>query len=300
MNIKDFEYLVSLEQHRHFGRAADACFVSQPTLSGQIKKLEQTLGVSVVERTSRSLVFTAKGLALVAQAKEILKQVKVFKKIATEGGGLSGPLHLGVIPTVGPYFLPLLVEQLTRQYPSLELFIHEAHTDILIEQLNDGTLDCVLFAETPDTQSLKTCRLYEEPLVLAVHHEHVWANHSSLEMNQLAGQSLLVLENGHCLQEHALQYCLAAGASDDERFKASSLETIRHMVAAGVGMTMMPLSATLINHSALLHYVQLENPMPRRHIILATRNTSSEHYFDELAVKIKSTIEDAPHFYPAL
>ena len=296
MNIKDFEYLVSLEQHRHFGRAAEACFVSQPTLSGQIKKLEQTLGVHLVERTSRSLVFTAKGLALVAQAQEILKQVNVFKKIASEGIGLSGPFHLGVIPTVGPYFLPLLVEQLTRQYPSLELFIHEAHTEVLIERLNDGTLDCVLFAETPNTQSLKTRRIYEEPLVLAVHHKHPWARYTSLDINQLSGQSLLVLENGHCLQEHALQYCLAAGASDDERFKASSLETIRHMVAAGVGMTMMPLSATLINHSSLLQYIRLENPIPSRHIILATRSTSSEHYFAELADKIKTAIDQAPEF----
>ena len=153
MNIRDFEYLVALAEHKHFRKAAEACFVSQPTLSGQIRKLEDELGTSLLERSSRRVLFTDSGLQLVAQAKRILGEVKTFTEMASlQGKDMSGPLHIGFIPTIGPYLLPMIIQPLKKAFPNLELFLHEAQTNQLIRQLEEGRLDCIILASVAETE----------------------------------------------------------------------------------------------------------------------------------------------------
>ncbi len=155
MNIRDLEYLVALAEHKHFRRAADACHVSQPTLSGQIRKLEDELGIILLERTSRKVLFTQSGLLLVDQAKNVLKEVKLLKEMASnQGKDMTGPIHIGVIPTVGPYLLPYIMPVLKETFPDLELFLYEAQTNQLLEQLETGHLDCAIVASVRETDEL--------------------------------------------------------------------------------------------------------------------------------------------------
>ncbi len=296
MNVRDFEYLIALEQYRHFGRAAEACFVSQPTLSGQIKKLEEHLNVQLVERTSRSVVFTSHGLALVEQARTIIGQVKCFQQLARQSNGLKGTFHLGVIPTIAPYILPLIIAPITEQFPDLKLFIREDHTDVLIEKMNKGELDCLLLAEVDATQELHTFCLVDEPLLLAVSNKHAWADACSKPVGELAGQSVMVLEDGHCLKDHVLNYCFAAGANNDERFKASSLETLRHMVSANVGITLLPAAAVHKESNTNLVCIPFEPPQPSRRLVLAIRPTSDKNVVEPLANLMKNTLDQYPYF----
>ena len=241
MNIRDFEYLVALAEHNHFRKAAEACFVSQPTLSGQIRKLEDELGTALLERSSRRVLFTDAGLQLVDQAKRILSEVKTFRDMANgQGEAMTGPMHIGFIPTVGPYLLPKIVPTLKEQFPELELFLHEAQTHQLVRQLEDGKLDCLVLASVAETAPFKEIAVYEEPLSVAVPCDHEWSALEEIDMLELNGKTVLALGDGHCLRDQALGFCFAAGAKDDERFKATSLETLRNMVAAGAGITLLP------------------------------------------------------------
>ncbi|MCG7496915.1 DNA-binding transcriptional regulator OxyR [Vibrio sp. Of7-15] len=294
MNIRDFEYLVALSEHRHFRKAADACFVSQPTLSGQIKKLEEEVGVALLERTSRRVLFTDAGLQLVEQAKRILTEVKCFTELASQQGKeMSGPLHIGFIPTVGPYLLPLIVPLLREQFPDLELFLHEAQTHQLVQQLEDGKLDCVVLAAVDETQPFIELPVYNEPMVLAVPCEHEWAEEEDIDMGKLNGHTVLMLGDGHCLRDQALGFCFAAGAKDDDRFKATSLETLRNMVAAGGGITLLPyLAAPNERQRDGVCYLTAKHPIPNRQIVLAYRPGSPlRPRYEKLASVIKQQME---------
>ncbi len=273
MNIRDLEYLVALAEHKHFRKAAEACYVSQPTLSGQIRKLEDELGVSLLERTSRRVLFTDAGLSLVAQAQKVLLEVKILTELASmQGESMTGPLHIGFIPTVGPYLLPHIIPTLKEAFPDLELFLHEAQTHQLVQQLEDGKLDCIILAAVKETEPFIELPLYDEPMVIAVPETHPWANKDEVDMAQLHGESLLMLEDGHCLRNHAMGFCLAAGAHDDGRFKATSLETLRNMVAAGSGITLLPQLATPKEHCRDgVCYIKAKQPVPTRLITLAYR-----------------------------
>ncbi|MDW1811703.1 DNA-binding transcriptional regulator OxyR, partial [Vibrio sp. Vb2362] len=241
MNIRDFEYLVALAEHKHFRKAAEACFVSQPTLSGQIRKLEDELGTTLLERSSRRVLFTDSGLQLVEQAKRILSEVKTFRDMASgQSGAMTGPMHIGFIPTVGPYLLPKILPQIKEAFPELELFLHEAQTHQLVRQLEEGKLDCLVLASVDETAPFKEIEVYQEPLSVAVPCDHEWASLDHVDMLELNGKTVLALGDGHCLRDQALGFCFAAGAKDDERFKATSLETLRNMVAAGAGITLLP------------------------------------------------------------
>lgn len=176
MNIRDLEYLVALAEHRHFRRAADSCHVSQPTLSGQIRKLEDELGVMLLERTSRKVLFTQAGLLLVEQARTVLREVKVLKEMASQQGeAMSGPLHIGLIPTVGPYLLPQIIPTLHKTFPKLEMYLHEAQTQQLLAQLDSGKLDCAILALVKETEAFIEVPLFDEPMKLAVYSDHPWA-----------------------------------------------------------------------------------------------------------------------------
>ncbi len=274
MNIRDLEYLVALAEHRHFRKAAEACFVSQPTLSGQIRKLEDELGVSLLERTSRRVLFTDAGLRLVDQAQKVLLEVKILTELASQQGeSMSGPLHIGFIPTVGPYLLPLIIPALKDAFPQLELFLHEAQTQQLVQKLEEGQLDCIMLAAVKETEHFIELPLYDEPMVLAVPETHIWAHESQIELDKLRGETLMMLGDGHCLRDQAMGFCFAAGAQEDGRFKATSLETLRNMVAAGSGITLLPKLATPKDQSSRdgVCYVNVVEPTPSRLITLAYR-----------------------------
>lgn len=293
MNIRDFEYLVALAEHKHFRKAAEACFVSQPTLSGQIRKLEEELGTTLLERSSRRVLFTDSGLRLVEQAKKILAEVKTFTDMASlQGDEMSGPLHIGFIPTVGPYLLPRIVPALKQAFPALELYLYEAQTQQLVRQLTEGKLDCLVLAAVAETEPFIELDLYQEPLWLAVPSGHPWAGQESLAMQELKGQTVLSLGDGHCLRDQALGYCFAAGARDDERFKATSLETLRNMVAAGSGITLLPqLSVPREREKDGVCYLKATDPVPARRIVLAYRPGSPlRKRFESLAKAIAGCV----------
>ncbi|OEE36758.1 DNA-binding transcriptional regulator OxyR [Vibrio anguillarum] len=295
MNIRDFEYLVSLAEHKHFRKAAEACFVSQPTLSGQIRKLEDELGTVLLERSSRRVLFTDSGLQLVDQAKRILSEIKTFRDMASgQGGSMSGPIHIGFIPTLGPYLLPRIVPFLKEQFPELELYLHEAQTQQLVRQLEDGKLDCLVLASVAETAHFKEIDLYDEALSIAVPSGHEWAAKSEVSMLDLKGRTVLALGDGHCLRDQALGFCFAAGAKDDERFKATSLETLRNMVAAGGGITLLPeLSLPDVKEKDGVCYLKAVNPQPSRRLVLAYRPGSPlRQRFEHLAHAIKTKLNE--------
>ncbi|GKX64185.1 hydrogen peroxide-inducible genes activator [Pragia fontium] len=273
MNIRDLEYLVALSEHCHFRRAADSCHVSQPTLSGQIRKLEDELGVMLLERTSRKVLFTQAGMLLVDQAKTVLREVKVLKEMASQQGEtMSGPLHIGLIPTVAPYLLPHIIPMLHQEFPKLEMYLHEAQTKDLLAQLDSGKLDCAILALVKETESFIEIPLYDEPMRLAIYSDHPWAGRDKIMMSELAGEKLLMLEDGHCLRDQALGFCFQAGADEDSHFRATSLETLRNMVAAASGITLLPLLAAPPERERDgIYYLPCYKPEPKRTIGLVYR-----------------------------
>ncbi|WP_217512742.1 DNA-binding transcriptional regulator OxyR [Vibrio metschnikovii] len=294
MNIRDFEYLVALAEHKHFRKAAESCFVSQPTLSGQIRKLEDELGTVLLERSSRRVLFTDSGLQLVDQAKRILSEIKVFKDMASQqGGAMSGPMHIGFIPTLGPYLLPKIIPELKARFPDLELYLHEAQTHQLVRQLEEGKLDCLVLASVEESAPFKEIDIYNEPMSIAVPCSHEWANRDEVDMLELNGKTVLALGDGHCLRDQALGFCFAAGAKDDERFKATSLETLRNMVAAGAGITLLP-QLSLPDEKAKdgVCYIKAVNPQPSRQIVLAYRPGSPlRQRYEQLAQVMKERLQ---------
>ncbi|WIV88578.1 DNA-binding transcriptional regulator OxyR [Proteus appendicitidis] len=290
MNIRDLEYLVALAEHKHFRRAADSCHVSQPTLSGQIRKLEDELGVMLLERTSRKVLFTQQGLLLVDQAKTVLREVKVLQEMASlQGESMAGPLHIGLIPTVGPYLLPHIIPELHKNYPKLEMYLHEAQTHSLLAQLDSGKLDCAILAMVKESAPFIEVPLFEEPMKLAIYEGHPWNERGSVRMGDLAGQRLLMLEDGHCLRDQALGFCFQAGAKEDTHFRATSLETLRNMVAAGSGITLLPdLSVPQEQKRDGVCYLECTDPNPSRSIILVYRPGSPlRNRYEQLAETIR-------------
>ncbi len=294
MNIRDLEYLVSLAEHRHFRHAAEACYVSQPTLSGQIRKLEDELGVMLLERTSRNVLFTQAGLLLVQQARTVLREVKVLREMACQQGDtMAGPLHVGLIPTVGPYLLPQIIPALHNLFPKLEMYLYEAQTRELLSRLDDGKLDCAILAQVRETQEFIEIPLFDEPMKLAIYQGHPLESRESIEMSELKGEKLLMLEDGHCLREQAMGFCFQAGAEEDTHFRATSLETLRNMVSAGSGITLLPLLA--IPHERVrdgICYLDCYNPEPQRTIVLIYRPGSTlRNRYEQLAAEIKNHMQ---------
>jgi LysR family hydrogen peroxide-inducible transcriptional activator len=267
--------------------------VSQPTLSGQIKKLEDEIGSPLLERSSRRVLFTESGLLLVDQAKRILGEVKRFQDMASrQNGEMTGPIHIGFIPTVGPYLMPRIVPTLKEQFPQLELYLHEAQTHQLVTQLEEGKLDCLVLASVEETQPFKEIGIYHEPLSIAVPAGHEWSKRLEVDMVALNGRTVLSLGDGHCLRDQALGFCFAAGAKDDERFKATSLETLRNMVAAGAGITLLPeLSLPLEREKDGVCYIKAVNPVPSRSLVLVYRPGSPlRERFEQLAAVIRDKL----------
>jgi LysR family transcriptional regulator, hydrogen peroxide-inducible genes activator len=244
MTLQDLRYLVALVDHGHFGRAAEACHVSQPTLSTQIKKLEEQLGVTLFERTNRSVRVTAYGEEIVARARQILADVEAIASVGRRvSGPLAGAFSLGVIPTLGPYLLPWLVPALNDAYPDLRLAVHEDLTAALLERLVSHRLDASLVALPVADDRLETLPVFDEPFWFAESKGRT-AGHNgdtgAVTEDDLRGRRLLLLTEGHCLRDQALSLCRTPDRDADENFRATSLETIRQMVATGMGSTLLP------------------------------------------------------------
>lgn len=247
MTLTELKYIVAVAREKHFGKAAEACFVSQPTLSVAIKKLEEELDLKLFERNASEVAVTALGEEVVRQAQIVLEQAAAIKEIAKRGKDpLAGPLRVGVIYTIGPYLLPDLVRQVIERTPQMPLMLQENLTAKLLEQLRLGEIDCAILAEPFPETSLAIAPLYDEPFVAVVPVNHALANQKTITAEQLKKETMLLLGNGHCFRDHVLEVCpeFARFSSDAEgmrrNFEGSSLETIKHMVAAGMGVTLVP------------------------------------------------------------
>jgi LysR family hydrogen peroxide-inducible transcriptional activator len=295
MNLRDLGYLVAVAEERHFGRAADACFVSQPTLSTQIKKLEQELGVELIERNPGQVMLTEAGERVVERARVILAETENIRGIARQAQDPeSGSVRIGLFPTIAPYLLPHVVPHLHHRFPNLELLLVEEKTEVVLQQLREGRLDAVIVAlPVPDNQ-LHEELLFSEDFVLAVPSDHPLAGkREPVDVSVLADEHVLLLEEGHCLREQALAVCRLAGGSERSGFRATSLETLRQMVAAGVGVTLLPELAVQApvppsDDIALLRFAE---PVPNRRIAMLWRETS---VYRDFLPKLAEVISDLP------
>ncbi|MFM0203067.1 hydrogen peroxide-inducible genes activator [Paraburkholderia fungorum] len=287
MTLTELKYIVAVARERHFGRAAEACFVSQPTLSVAIKKLEDELNVQIFERGTSEVSVTPIGEQIVTQAQRVLEQTLAIKEIAKQGKDpLVGPLRLGVIYTIGPYLLPTLVKQMIKRVPQMPLMLQENYTIKLIELLKQGEIDVAIMALPFPETGLMLRPLYDEPFVVALPSGHAWENRAKIDAEDLKQETMLLLGSGHCFRDHVLGVCpelmrFSQNADGIQKtFEGSSLETIRHMVASGVGITVLPrMSVSEVRPHAggvdagLLSYVAFGEPAPDRRVVLAWRKS---------------------------
>lgn len=286
MNVRALQYFVKLADLKHFSKAAEACFVSQPTLSTQIRKLEEELGVQLVERAPRKVMLTPVGKEIALRARDVLIEIEQIREVARRNTNPEqGTLRLGIFPTLAPYLLPHVIPTIRQTLPKLKLQLSEEKTDTILEMLHRGELDAALLALPIDDDGLKVVRLFEEPFVLALPSDHPLSHKATVTTEDLRGFELLLLEEGHCMREHALEVCSLAGASERVDFHATSMETLRQMVAADVGITLMPLLAVKPPIAATDNVVirTFESPVPRRTIALVWRKTSAlSEFFQSL------------------
>jgi len=284
MTLTELRYIVAVAREHHFGRAAEACFVSQPTLSVAIKKLEEELDVKLFERGGSEVSVTPLGEAIVRQAQQVLEQASAIKEIAKRGKDpLDGPLGLGIIYTIGPYLLPELVRQAIAHTPQMPLMLQENFTVKLLEMLRTGELDCAILAEPfPDT-GLAIAPMYDEPFMVAVPKTHALAKRKSVSAEELKRETMLLLGTGHCFRDHVLEVCpeFARFSSDAEgirkSFEGSSLETIKHMVASGMGVTVVPRLSVPREPQEHVKYIAFEPPVPTRRVVLAWRRSFTRY-----------------------
>ena len=293
MNLRELEYLVAVEEEKHFNKAAERCFVSQPTLSGQLKKLEHELGVMLVERSTRHVVMTEVGRIIATRARQVLSDIREIRDIAgTYHDPMAGELHVGLIPTVAPYLLPTIMPVLNQSYPSLKLWLHEYQTSVLLDKLKRAELDLLILALPVDTNEFSQLELFKEAFELAIPVDQAASMPQLITLDHLANQEMLLLEEGHCLRGQALDVCFMAGARENTGFHASSMETLRHMVGEGMGMTLIPELAVPVKHipQDAVHYIPFKSPKPSRQIGLLYRKGS---YRESAFIQIQGVIQSA-------
>lgn len=299
MTLTELKYILAVAREKHFGKAAEACFVSQPTLSVAVKKLEEELDVRLFERTATEVTVTPLGEEIVRQAQAVLEQAAMIKEIAKRGKDpLTGPLRLGVIYTIGPYLLPDLVLQMIHHVPQMPLILQENFTVKLLDMLRTGEIDCAILAEPFPDVGLALAPLYDEPFFAAVPSQHPLARRQSVTAEMLKQETMLLLGTGHCFRDHVLEVCpeFARFASDAEgirrSFEGSSLETIKHMVAAGMGMTLVPRlsipkeafktktaksAQAQARESNFVKYLPFAGDPPSRRVVLAWRRSFTRY-----------------------
>lgn len=282
MTLTELKYIVAVARERHFGRAAETCFVSQPTLSVAIKKLEDELGVLIFERRSNEVTLTPAGERIVEQAQRVLDEAARLKELAKAGKDpLRGALRVGVIYTIGPYLLPLLIPQLLRDAPQMPLLLNENFTVKLLELLKNGEIDVAILALPLPEAGVLIQPVYDEPFVIAVPKNHPWTRRKSVAADELKKETMLLLGTGHCFRDQVLEVCpelsrFSTGAEGIQKtFEGSSLETIRHMVASGLGITVLPKTSVPAKPpgDSLIEYVPFKPPVPQRRVVLAWRKS---------------------------
>ena len=282
MTLTELKYIIAVARQKHFGHAAEACFVAQPTLSVAIKKLEDELGVVIFERGGTEISMTPLGAQIVAQAERVLEQTASIKEIAKQNKDpLAGPFRLGIIYTVAPYLLPSLVRNMIDRVPQMPLILQENFTVRLLEMLRQGELDAAIMALPFSDHGLLVQPLYDEPFVVAMPRQHPWAARKSITSGDLKSETMLLLGNGHCFRDQVLEVCpemarFSNGGSGISRtFEGSSLETIRHMVASGIGITVLPQASVPDMHTpdGMLRYVPFTAPVPVRRVVVAWRKS---------------------------
>jgi LysR family transcriptional regulator, hydrogen peroxide-inducible genes activator len=296
MNLRDLRYFVALADTRHFGKAAERSFVSQPTLSAQIKKLENYLGVQLIERQPRKVTLTETGLKILPLARRILQESDEIVSLARhEHDPLSGKLKMALIPTIGPYLLPLVTRKLRKQLPQLKLMLYEYQTEPLLQRLRDGDIELGILALPVPHDGLETRELYDEPFTVAVPNQHPLAKKPSVKIDDLTGENLLLLEDGHCLRDQALDVCSKIDVKENEDYRATSLETLRQMVAAGLGITLLPELATRgpFGSGHGLAVKSFARPIPTRAVGAVWRKSSARsEAIDAICEIIRSTLAE--------
>lgn len=274
MNLRELEYVVAVADLRSFSAAAERCCVSQPTLSVQVKKLEEQLGAELFERTNKRVMLTDVGAAVVSAARRILVEVDTIKQVARAAHDpLAGAFRLGAFPTLASYLFPDLVPRLTAAAPNLKLILVEEKTDILANKLRRGEIDAALLALPVEDDGLAVRALFEDPFHFAVWADHPMAGAAAAPIKAMGDWPLLLLEEGHCLRAQALDVCELAGAEDEPDMRATSLETLRQMVRAGTGVTLMPEIAVPLRGDDGVRYIPFEGEPPARTIGLVHRKS---------------------------
>lgn len=276
MNIRDLQYLVAVHELNNFSKAAERCYVSQPTLSGQLKKLEEELNAPLIERSTRQVLFTPLGERVVEMAREVLLTVDNIRTTAKSSQDpFAGEFHIGLIPTIGPFLLPILMPILSREFPNAQFYLYELQTQELTRKLMKGELDAVILAKLDNSSSFYEVPLYQESMKLAVSDQDELAKcKTAVGLKVLKERSVLMLEDGHCLRDQVLSVCSSVGAHEDMRFKATSMDTLLHMVANGSGMTLVPELASK-KHTEGLCYLSFVEPQPSREIVMLMRKQSA-------------------------
>jgi LysR family hydrogen peroxide-inducible transcriptional activator len=278
LKLKDLRYLVAVADHRHFGRAAARCCVSQPTLSAQLKKLEQSLGVQLIERTPNNVSLTAAGEEIVARARRIIEASDEVVALArNQHDPLAGRLRVALLPTIGPYLLPRVAPAIRKRLPRVALCLFEYQTAPMLERLRAGELDLGILALPVELTGLVARELYREPFVVALPEHHALAARATVPVTELKNETLLLLEEGHCLRDQALEVCGRVGLRDSQDFRATSLETLRQMVAAGAGVTLLPELAGRGAYRSARGVVlrPFAKPVPQRHIGAVWRKSTA-------------------------
>jgi LysR family hydrogen peroxide-inducible transcriptional activator len=282
MTLTELKYIVAVARAKHFGHAAEACYVAQPTLSVAIKKLEDELGVVLFERGGAEISVTPLGAQIIAQAERVLEQTAAIKELAKQNKDpLAGPLRLGVIYTIGPYLLPPLVKNIIEQVPQMPLILQENFTVRLLELLRQGELDAAIMALPLPEHGMSMQTLYDEPFVVAMPQSHPWAKRKAISAQDLKTENMLLLGNGHCFRDQVLEVCpemarfSSPGNGMQRTFEGSSLETIRHMVASGIGLTVLPRASVpdMQARGGMLAFVPFEAPVPSRRVVIVWRKS---------------------------
>jgi LysR family hydrogen peroxide-inducible transcriptional activator len=298
MTLTELRYIVAVSQKNHFGKAAQSCFVSQPTLSIAIKKLEGELGVRLFERSSKNEIrITEIGQQVINQAYIVLQEAQILIEIAQQGKDpLTGQFKLGVIYTIGPYLLPSLIPMLRKTVPNLKLIIEENFTANLFQSLKQGALDAIIISYPFDEPGIETAALYEEPFIVALPRNHEWKDLEQIPPEDLASQDLMLLGAGHCFRDQVIKACPDCMSGDSEltrTLEGGSLETIRHMVAAGTGITVLPRTSIPPSqkNESLIITKPFAGPSPARTVAIAWR----KHYPRKEAIyTIRDTIQNSP------
>lgn len=285
MNIRDLRYFLAVAELEHFGQAAEQCYVSQPTLSGQIKKLEEELGVMLFERTNRRVMLTEVGANIANSARRILHEVDSIHEIAKSSHDpLSGKFRLGAFPTLSTYIFPSLVPKIKQAMPNLRLILIEEKTAMLIDKLRHGEIDAALLALPVQDNFLISHKLFDDKFYLAVPTDHKLKKHKTISQKTLRKHKLLLLEEGHCLRDQALEVCKFHGIGEEQDFKATGLETLRQMVKAGTGITFIPEIARQHDETGIC-YIPFKKPSPTRTIGLVYRKTTARQQVMQKLIK---------------